>query len=601
MTNRLTGLMSFINSHIADIMASALTSYLIISVINIFIATPEPSALNFVEDVDGIVEIIEFLALSIGLSILAIEFRGFGEKAVYSLMLVSVILFAILVVYYNNDDIYIATGVSAVTSFFIYHILSREKIFKNKIISSYKTAFIIVAIAYVLMTIWMSKHTIARYLSFSSSNFDMGIFAQLFENMAKTGSTVISVERNEMLSHFYNHFSPIYYVLLPLYMPFRTPEALLVIQAAFVLASAFPFCLIAKKYGFAPIVTMFLGLIVIFAPGFVAPMFYDFHENKFLPFFILWFIYLFIDKKYIPSYIFMFLTLMIKEDAAIYVIFTLIYFMVVNKEIKHSLIGLGLTILYFVPVMIFIRSYGLDFVGWRYSLYFLSGQDKIIQMVQNILMNPAFFVKNLFSEECFVFILYMLGSLLFIPLATKDFKRLILLIPFVAINIMTDYKYQHNIGFQYTYGSLALIMLLFLANLKDIKENMRVILTASALTVSFLMMLSHCQGAFEGYSRNYNNNVELFEQTERELDRIPEDVSITSNTFILPHLYDRENLYMLDDNYRRTDYYVLDCNNSDEISEFEDSEEYAEYVKVSETGKAAIYKLPEAPDLLAQY
>lgn len=296
----------------------------------------------------------------------------------------------------------------------------------------------------------------------------------------------------------------------------------------------------------------------------------------------------------------MYLTLMIKEDAAIYVIFILVYFILAKKDIKFCLIGFGLTVIYFIPVMIFIRKYGLDFVGWRYGLYFLDGQDKIIQMVQNIVLNPAFFIKNVFSEKCVKFIIYMMGSLLFIPLATKDFKKFVLLIPFVAINIMTDYEYQHDIGFQYTYGSLSLMVVLFMDNISLMKDDSKTFVCVSALCVSFIMMLGICSNKFKSYAETYENNKEIFIETENELNKIPEGVSITANTFILPHLCDHEELYMKDDNYRKTDYYVLDSWNSSEVSEFENDERYSEYIKLYDGRKAKIYKLPSAPGMLSE-
>ena len=599
LNNNFENIQTFLKGNISNILAAALVSYLAVTIFNIFGSDMTADTLNFVENVNGILTFALFVpvwALFGAVSLI----KGIGKKLVYTIMLIEIMLFACLVIINNNESVYLSAGVSAVVCFFIYYVFNSGNVFSNKLINSYKLSFIIVAVAFVLMSVWMSVHTINRYLSFSASNFDFGIFAQLFENMAKHGSTVISVERNELMSHFYNHFSPIYYVILPIYMIFRCPEALLGIQAVFVLGSCFPVFMIGRKYGFSPLIVMLLGLTVIFLPGFVAPMFYDFHENKFLPFFMLWFIYFFMDKKYIPAYVFMFLTLMIKEDAAIYVIFTFIYFMLVKKDIKYSLIGLGLTVLYFIPVMIFIRTYGLDFVGWRYGVYFLDGQDKIIQMVQNIILNPAFFIKNVFSEKCVIFIVYMLGSLLFVPLVTKDFKKFVLLIPFVAINIMTDYEYQHDIGFQYTYGSLSLMLVLFIDNISVMKDKWKTIVCLSALCVSFIMMLGVCSGDFKTYTENYENNKAVFDKAEEELNRIPEGVSITANTFILPHLCDHEELYMKDDNYRRTDYYVLDSWNSSEVSEFENDERYSEYVKCYDGGKVKIYKLPSAPELLSE-
>ena len=212
-------------------------------------------------------------------------------------------------------------------------------------------------------------------------------------------------------------------------------------------------------------------------------------------------------------------------------------------------------------------------------------------------MNPGFFIKNVFNEDCVKFTVYMMGPMLFISLAARDFRKLVLLVPFVLLNVMTDYSYQHDIGFQYTYGSLALMMVLFLDNLKDINKNTKTFIVISSAVVSLLFMTNVCKWKFEYYRSAYEENKDYYSETEKDLDRIPQDVSITCNTFLLPHICDHEELYMLDDSFERTDYYVLDANNSDEMAKFESSEYYSEYVKCLDGNKAIIYKLPEAPDL----
>ena len=57
---------------------------------------------------------------------------------------------------------------------------------------------------------------------------------------------------------------------------------------------------------------------------------------------------------------------------------------------------------------------------------------------------------------------------------------------------------------------------------------------------------------------------------------------------------------MKEENYKRTDYYVLDSWNSSEVSEFENDERYSEYVKCYDGGKVKKYKLPSAPELLSE-
>ena len=88
---------------------------------------------------------------------------------------------------------------------------------------------------------------IYRYKIYGASTFDFGIFAQMYEYMAKTGLPLTTCERGQLLSHFYIHFSPIYYLFLPIYMIFRTPITLIVIQSIMVFGAVIPLLLLCKK------------------------------------------------------------------------------------------------------------------------------------------------------------------------------------------------------------------------------------------------------------------------------------------------------------------------------------------------------------------
>ena len=65
-----------------------------------------------------------------------------------------------------------------------------------------------------------------KYRGFCSPAFDFGIFSQMFGSMIKTGIQYTTVERNELLSHFAVHCSPIWYLMLPFYFIFPTPKNL---------------------------------------------------------------------------------------------------------------------------------------------------------------------------------------------------------------------------------------------------------------------------------------------------------------------------------------------------------------------------------------
>ncbi len=95
----------------------------------------------------------------------------------------------------------------------------------------------------------------------------------------------------------------------------------------------------------------------------------------------------------------------------------------------------------------------------------------LASMFKTILVNPAYVLSQIAVKDKIMFFLEMLLPLGFLPLMTKDWQKWTLLIPFVLINLMSNYKYQHSIYFQYTYGSGALLIYLALVNFRDIKMH----------------------------------------------------------------------------------------------------------------------------------
>ena len=64
----------------------------------------------------------------------------------------------------------------------------------------------------------------------------------------------------------------------------------------------------------------------------------------------------------------------------------------------------------------------------------------------------------------------MLAPMCFLPLLQRNWSTYFLAIPLVVINLLPDWPYQYDIGFQYSYGSGALLFIMALLALEDLKE-----------------------------------------------------------------------------------------------------------------------------------
>ena len=392
------------------------------------------------------------------------------------------------------------------------------------------------------------------YKNHWTSCFDFGLFSQMFYYMKETGSPLITCERDGLLSHFAVHFSPIYYLLLPIYMLIPDPRTLLVMQVVIVASGVLPLLLICKNYKLSDPVCCAFAVIYMLYPCFAGGCFTYIHENNFLAPLALWFLYFCEKEKAVAKFVFAFLLLLVKEDAAVYVAVIAIYFLFTNKNYKSNLLILIFSIIYFMAVTHFLAKYGDGVMTGRYDNYFYDDSNSLVTMIWAILKNPVYVLNQSFTEEKLIFILQMLLPLGFMPFITKNPKRFILIIPFLLINLMTNYQWQYNIGFQYCFGSGALLIYLAVVNYSEFNNSKLLICSLCFSVIIFFGLYYHRTDYFKAY----DEATEQREIIDEALSLIPDNASVVSSTFLLPNLSRRDEIYELETTNKSAEYYVLD-------------------------------------------
>ncbi|HYM49704.1 MAG TPA: DUF2079 domain-containing protein, partial [Candidatus Limnocylindrales bacterium] len=88
-----------------------------------------------------------------------------------------------------------------------------------------------------------------RHRTFHSFGYDLGLYDQIFWNTlhGHPWESTISLGLPTPHSYFGDHFSPIYYAILPVYALFPHPETLLIVQAAAIALGAIPIYLLARN------------------------------------------------------------------------------------------------------------------------------------------------------------------------------------------------------------------------------------------------------------------------------------------------------------------------------------------------------------------
>lgn len=394
-----------------------------------------------------------------------------------------------------------------------------------------------------------------RYNNYWTPCYDFGIFSQMFYYMKETGLPMVTCERDGLLSHFAVHFSPIYYLLLPFYLLFPTPHTLMIGQCAVTALGVVPLIKICRNHGLSRLASLAFGACYILYPAMAGGCNYYIHENNFLAPLILWLIYFMEKEKTVLSFVFGLSVLLIKEDAAVYVAVIALYFIFANKNYKCSAGLFLLSVLYFLGVTSYLSVMGDGVMTGRYNNY-IYDEGGLFTVIKAVVQNPVYAVQQCFAEQKIRYFLQMLVPILFMPFCTKKTPRLILLIPFILVNLMTNYKYQFDIMFQYGMGSGAMLLYLSVLNLSDMGRKRGKLLLSSVLCSAVIFI-----GTFRGwlmYYKSYDSYAYQREVLDSAVSLIPEEASVASGTFILSNLSQRRELYQLETTEHKAEYYVLD-------------------------------------------
>lgn len=405
----------------------------------------------------------------------------------------------------------------------------------------------------VIFFLLVSAWTVGRVLSFSAPTYDFGIFSQMFYNMKESGLPLTTVERDGLLSHFAVHVSPIYYLMLPFYCLVPRPETLQVLQAAVMASAVVPLWLIGKRHGLSDLQRLLLCALLLLYPAFAGGAGYDIHENCFLTPLILWLLYG-IDTKNLPlTAIAGLLTLTVKEDAAVYVAVIGLWLIVktlprLHRETVVELLTGAILLLaslcWFFAVTGYLAESGDGVMTYRYSNFMYDGSSSLLTVVKAVLLSPMKAVWECVDSEKLQYIALTVVPLLGLPLITRRYERYILLIPYILVNLMSDYQYQHDIFFQYNFGSLACLLYLTAVNLADLKLDLRRIgVLAVAAAVSLCCFCANIVPKAISYPQRASRYYDYYESIRQKLETIPEDASVAATTFYTTYLSQREVLY----------------------------------------------------------
>lgn len=466
-----------------------------------------------------------------------------------------------------NADYYFAFMLSVFWAILIYYYDRRGYIRLRRGPVTKRQTRLALWIAAAVFVVVVGGTGVFRYLDYRAPNFDFGIFSQMFHSLKTKFVPVTTCERDQILSHFAVHISPIYYLLLPVYFVFPSPVTLQISQAVILASAVIPLFRLCRKYALSNFKTAAAGCLLLLYPAVAGGTNYDFHENCFLLPLLLWVFALYEEKRWLPMGICVALTLMVKEDAAVYILFFALFVLLDQKKYGLGAILIAGAGAYFLVALYLLRTYGDGVMEGRYSNYIV-GDGGLMEAVKNVLADPGYaFTQILVNKEGDVgekvlFLLQMFVPLAFLPFCVRRVSRLLLLLPMLLLNLLTVYAYQFDIDYQYTFGVTAFVFYLCVLNLSEMPRDTARRTLLIALVCGVLCFDAGAMDRFVTYSAIHSKKAEEIRLLDEAMAEIPADAEVAASAYFTPHLAKRDTLYEVyyhkPAENERLDYVLLD-------------------------------------------
>ncbi|MCU7556637.1 DUF2079 domain-containing protein [Macrococcus capreoli] len=418
---------------------------------------------------------------------------------------------------------------------------------------------IIVPVIFVCMTVFTIIVMVGKELMMGFATYDKGLFTQMFESMRHGLGPMSSLERDHWMSHFHVHISPIFYFMLPFYMLVPRPETLEVVQVLVTMSGFIPFYLILKHYETPNLLRRLLLILFIVAPTFTSSHLYGLHENCFLTPMLLWLIVANLKQWRLRLLLILCIILMIKEDIMIYIVAIGLYFIfqtIERNTPKRKLFILFsqviVPIIHFSVCLYYLNTFGDGSMTTRFTNFMMPGQTGLKDVVINIVTNPTYFFSAIFTFSKVKYIVTLLAAFAFLPILQKHLINYVLLLPMLVINLLSDFQYQVDFGFQYHYGSSALLLFMTVLSIQSFLQHGRKSanvlmqrLIFSACIMSTAIMMTFYIPATYGI-QSYLTHTDYFQAKKDTLNQIPKDKRILAYGFYTTQLASAQALYDLD-------------------------------------------------------
>lgn len=401
-----------------------------------------------------------------------------------------------------------------------------------------------------LFIIIFSIHSLNRHFSFNSHALDLGIHVQAFYLFSQNLLPFSSILHAPYLS---DHFGLITFFLSPLYKLFPSAATILVLQSVLVgLSSIFIYQIALDKLKNS-LLSFLIAVSYISSPALLSAINFDFHLTTISVFPLSLMLYAWYFKKTRLYWAALILAITFKEDTQIFILGLGIY-QLFQKRYKQGALTVLFTALSFYLIKFQIMPLlwqGTENLDIGTSILPLSDPFTLVYL---FFLRPNIFIDQIFNSPIklatidFVYRQFAFLSLLS-PLSWLTiFPALFLRFSSLATHFWTS-------GFHYNANLTPFLAVSAILAIKKFKLSTVPLIF---LLIFFLitgglapngMILRTIQNPFQDFSQ--------YRYIKKALEDIPPSAGVSAQSPLVPHLTNRESIYMFPEIYD-AQYVILD-------------------------------------------
>jgi len=412
-----------------------------------------------------------------------------------------------------------------------------------------KLVWWLLGLAMAYYAIVFSLISIFSQMNFSTSAYDVGLYDQGVWLMSRFMAPFTTI-KGVML--FGDHTSFYSLFLAPFYWLWPTINILYIAQSVLLALAALPLFLYAKKRLGLSFVALGVAVAFLFSPALQNMNLENFHPETMTLFFLMLSLYFLLTKQYRRYYPLLFLTLLGKEDVGLTVFFIGVSLILFRRELKHGVvtlfIGIGWYLLASRLIMPLMNGYSVFASGPVFYSYWFKD-------VATNIFNVKFLLARIFGQQALVYYLQLFGPVLFLNLLSP--AMLFMLIPALAINVLSGSAYLSSVNFHYNYLTLAFVYFGLVEGLVWLGTK-RFKLGWVVWLLLFVSLISNGLFSHLPFFRHISQTLHAFRQIDNPVNQarreaiklIPVAASVSASHSLVPHLTHRQEIYMFPNPYR---------------------------------------------------